>query len=82
MKDILDILKNGDDGAKITLVAIALIIAVCTAFCICQLTSHVTDVAAINKGHTVIKRNGETKAIMSKDAVDKLTAAELVEQIK
>ena len=82
MKDILDIIKNGDDGARIVLGTIVLIIAACTAFCVGQLVSHVTDVAAINKGHTVIKRYGENKAIMSKDAVDKVTAAELAEQIK
>lgn len=82
MKDILDIIKNGEDGARLLLGAIVLIAAICIAFCLAQLTSSISDIAALNKGHTVIKRYGETRALLSKDAVDKLGAAELAEQLK
>lgn len=79
MKEVLDIIKNGSDESKLAIVVIVFIVCVATSVIINDIAVSVMTTAAVNKGHTVFKRYGEIKSVMSKEAVDKMTAAELAE---
>ena len=82
MNEVLDIIKNGSDESKLAIVAIVFIVCVAASVIINDITVGIMTTAAVNKGHTVFKRYGDIKSVMPKEAVDKMTAAELAEQMK
>lgn len=82
MKEVLDIIKNGSDESKLTILAIVFIVCVAASVIINDIAVSIMTTAAVHKGHTVFNRYGEIKSVMSKEAVDKMTAAELAEQMK
>jgi len=82
MKEVLDIIKNGTDEAKITVMAIIFIVCVALSVMINDIAVNIMTAVAVNNGHTVFKRYGDIGSVMSKEAVDKMTSAELAGQIK
>ena len=82
MKEVLDIIKNGSDEAKVALVIVIFVVCVAMSMTIREIAENIMTTAAVSNGHTVFKRYGDVKAIMSKEATDKMTSAELAEQIK